>query len=83
MIVNVEGTGKKTTIGKLRGGDCFYWWGNYYMKLPRIVDTVEKGKRLRHEFNSARLSDGGLVFVGEKDEIVPVKAVVTIDLKKS
>ena len=83
MIVNVGGIGKKTTIGELHSGDCFYWWENYYMKLPRIVDTVENGEGLRYAFNSARLSDGGLVFVGEKDEITPVEAVVTIDFKQS
>lgn len=80
MIVNVDNTGNKTTIGELHGGDCFYFWENYYMKLPRTVDTGENDEGLRYVFNSVRLSDGGLAFIGEKDKIKPVKAVVTIDL---
>ena len=83
MIVNVEGTGKKTTIGKLRGGDCFYFWENYFMKLPITVEPFDDDEKSYNGFNSVRLSDGDLMRIGEKDEIVPVKAVVTIDLKKS
>lgn len=78
MIVNVGSTGKKTTFDKLHGGDCFYFWENYYMKLPIIVAAVENDGKQRYAFNSVRLSDGDLVFVSEKDEITPVKAVATI-----
>ena len=83
MIVNVEGTGKKTTIGKLRSGDCFYFWESYFMKLPTTVEPFDDDDGVCCGFNSVRLSDGDLMLIGEKDEIVPVKAVVTIDLKKS
>lgn len=83
MIVNVGSIGKKTTIGELRGGDCFYFWENYYMKLPITVEPFDDDEGSYCGFNSVRLSDGDLMLIGEKDEIVPVKAVVTIDLKKS
>ena len=79
MIVNVEGTGKKTTIGKLRAGDCFYFWQDYFMKLPTTVESLDDDEKSYNEFNSVRLSDGDLMLIGEKDEIVPVKAVVTIE----
>ena len=83
MIVNVEGTGKKTTIGKLHGGDCFYFYKDYFMKLPICVEPFDDDDGVCCGFNSVRLSDGDLMLIGERDEIVPVKAVVTIDLKKS
>ena len=79
MIVNVEGTGKKTTIGELHGGDCFYFWQSYYMKLPITVEPSDDDDGVCRGFNSVRLSDGDLMLIGEKDEIVPVKAVVTIE----
>ena len=83
MIVNVEGTGEKTTIGKLHGGDCFYFWQDYFMKLPTTVEPLDDDEKSYYGFNSVRLSDGVLMLVGEKDEIVPVEAVVTIEFKKS
>ena len=83
MIVEVSSTGKKTTIGELHGGDCFYFWQSYYMKLPITVEPSDDDEKSYNEFNSVRLSDGDLMLIGERDEIVPVKAVVTIDLKKS
>lgn len=83
MIVNVEGTGEKTTIGKLRGGDCFYFWESYFMKLPITVEPLDDDEKSYNGFNSVRLSDGVLMLIGERDEIVPVKAVVTIEFKKS
>ena len=83
MIVEVSSTGKKTTIGELHGGDCFYFWQSYYMKLPITVEPSDDDEKSYNEFNSVRLSDGVLMLVGEKDETVPVEAVVTIDLKKS
>ena len=83
MIVNVGGTGEKTTIGKLHSGDCFYFLEDYFMKLPTTVEPLDDDEKSYHGFNSVRLSDGVLMLVGEKDEIVPVKAVVTIEFKKS
>ena len=82
MIVNVEGTGKKTTIGKLRGGDCFFFYKDYFMKLPICVKPLDDDDGVCRGFNSVRLKDGDLMLIGERDEIVPVKAVVTIDFKK-
>lgn len=83
MIVNVGGTGEKTTIGELHGGDCFYFWRDYFMKLPTTVEPLDDYEKSYNVFNSVRLSDGVLMLVGEKDKIVPVKAVVTIEFKKS
>lgn len=83
MIVNVGITDKKTTFGELHGGDCFYFWQSYYMKLPITVEPFDDDEKSYTGFNSVRLSDGDLILIGERDEIVPVKAVVTIDLKQS
>ena len=83
MIVNVGSIGKKTTIGELHGGDCFYFWADYFMKLPITVEPFDDDEESHCGFNLIRLSDGDLMLIGERDEIVPVKAVVTIDLKQS
>lgn len=80
MIVNIGSTSKETSIEKLRGGDCFYFGGWCYMKLPH---EVTDNKLYAVGYNSIRLNDGTLVCFDEKDKIIPVEAVVTIDFKKS
>lgn len=82
MIVEVGRTGKETSIKKLHGGDCFYYGGWYYMKLAHeVIDNDDEVYAIG--YNSIRLDDGILACIGEKDKIIPVEAVVTIDLKKS
>ena len=83
MIVEVDDMREKTTIGKLHAGDCFFFYKDYFMKLPICVKPFDDDDGVYRGFNSVRLSDGDLMRIGERDEIVPVKAVVTIDLKKS
>lgn len=83
MIVNASITDKETTFGELHGGDCFYFWQSYYMKLPITVEPFDDDEKSYTGFNSVRLSDGDLILIGERDKIVPIKAVVTIDLKQS
>lgn len=83
MIVKDGRTGEKTTIGKLRAGDCFFFYEYYFMKLPICVKPFDDDDGVCYGFNSVRLNDGDLMLIGERDEIVPVKAVVTIDFKKS
>lgn len=82
MIVNAGITGKETSIERLMGGDCFHFGGWYYMKLECEVMPNCDGK-YPIGYNSVRLDDGALACFGEKDKIIPVKAVVTIDLKPS
>lgn len=82
MIVNIGSTGRETSIEKLRGGDCFYYGGWYYMKLAHeVIDNDDELYAIG--YNSIHLDDGTLTCIGEKDKIIPVEAVVTIDLKKS
>lgn len=83
MIVDVGGTGEKTTIGKLRAGDCFFFYKDYFMKLPICVKPFNDDDGVCCGFNSVRLKDGDLMLIGEKDKITPVKAVVTIEFKQS
>lgn len=83
MIVDVGGTGEKTTIGKLRAGDCFFFYKDYFMKLPICVKPFNDDDGVCCGFNSVRLKDGDLMLIGEKDKITPVKAVVTIESKQS
>lgn len=82
MIIEVGHTGKEKSIEKLHGGDCFYFGGWYYMKLAHeVIDNDDEVYAIG--YNSIRLDDGVLVCIGEKDKIIPLKAVVTIDIKKS
>lgn len=82
MIVNVGGTGEKTTIGELHGGDCFHCGGRYYMKLECEVMPNCDGK-YPIGYSSVCLDNGALACFGEKDKITPVEAVVTIEFKQS
>ena len=83
MIVKDGRTGEKTTIGKLRAGDCFFFYKDYFMKLSICVKPFDDDDGVCCGFNSVRLKDGDLMLIREKDEIIPVEAVVTIDFKKS
>ena len=83
MIVEVDDICEKTTIGKLHAGDCFFFYKDYFMKLPICVKPLDDDDGVCCGFNSVRLKDGDLMLIREKDEIIPMEAVVTIKFKKS
>lgn len=82
MIVNAGITGKETSIERLMGGDCFHFDGWYYMKLGcEVMPEPNCDGEYPVGYNSVRLDDGALAHFGEKDKIIPVEAVVTIEFK--
>ncbi len=83
MIVETSGAGEKVTFNKLRAGDCFFFYKEYFMKLPICVKPFDDDDGVYCGFNSVRLKDGDLMFIGEETKIIPVEAVVTIEFKQS